>query len=193
MPARICYSKGQVLGDHGLVFLEEAEPHVRPSGVKERMAVFLCPHCGAEWAANITNVKGGQTKSCGCLQRKAAAKTCKERDSSGESNGNWKAGASRHYLWSTWVDMKRRCFNRNRKDFYRYGGRGITVHEPWVNDARAFVDWMDENLGPRPEGHSIDRIDNDGNYEPGNLRWADQKTQSQNRGRHIKNKIGGQS
>jgi hypothetical protein len=66
--------------------------------------------------------------------------------------------------------------------YYRYyGGRGITMYAPWVNDSTAFINWVESNLGPRPQGHTLDRIDNDGNYEPGNLRSATRAVQLRNR------------
>lgn len=75
--------------------------------------------------------------------------------------------------------MMTRCYNPASPNYKNYGGRGITVWPQW-HDSRVFLDYLDTVLGPPPEGHSIDRIDNDGNYEPGNLRWADRATQRRN-------------
>jgi len=88
---------------------------------------------------------------------------------------------TRDPLGWVWSDMKDRCLNPSYHHYHRYGGRGITIHEPWINDSQAFIDWVRTNLGDRPEGMSLDRIDNDGNYEPGNLRWATKRQQSANR------------
>lgn len=82
---------------------------------------------------------------------------------------------------SIWQGMKQRCHNSSSPKYYRYGARGISVHPPWLDDYPAFETWILENLGPRPEGTSLDRIDNDGNYEPGNLQWASAKDQAYNR------------
>lgn len=80
-----------------------------------------------------------------------------------------------YYVWRT---MKARCLNPNNPKWERYGARGIKVHEPWVNDFQAFYNYV----GPRPsDEHSIDRIDNDGHYEPGNVRWATAQEQVDNR------------
>jgi hypothetical protein len=76
----------------------------------------------------------------------------------------------------SWYAMKQRCLNPKATGYARYGGRGITVCARWLGFAAFFAD-----MGPRPEGMSIDRIDGDGNYEPGNCRWATLKIQQQNR------------
>lgn len=84
---------------------------------------------------------------------------------------------SSHPLWYTWVDMVRRCNNPKRPGYSRYGGRGISVCPRW-KDFWVFV----EDVGTRPsKKHSLDRIDNDGNYEPDNTRWATAKQQNLNR------------
>lgn len=80
-----------------------------------------------------------------------------------------------YYIWRT---MKARCLNPKNKKWDRYGGRGIRIYEPWINDFKEFYDYV----GPRPSNqHSIDRIDNDGHYEPGNVRWATPEEQVYNR------------
>ena len=74
----------------------------------------------------------------------------------------------------------RRCYCADVTAYPSYGGRGIRVYGPW-HDVRVFIAWVEENLGPRPEGCTLDRKDNDGDYEPGNVQWADAPTQQSNR------------
>ena len=81
-----------------------------------------------------------------------------------------------HPLYATWSTMRQRCFDRKHQAYRFYGKRGITICEQW-NDFWQFV----ADMGPKPEGTSIDRIDNDGNYEPGNCRWATASQQQKNR------------
>jgi hypothetical protein len=76
--------------------------------------------------------------------------------------------------------MKRRCLNRRSHNYKDYGGPGITMYPEWIESFDAFETWILANLGPRPEGHSLDRIDVNGGYEPGNLRWATAKEQRAN-------------
>lgn len=79
-----------------------------------------------------------------------------------------------------WWNMMDRCHNPESTSWPRYGGRGIAVCDEW-HDYAAFFAYIEAELGPCPEGLSIDRIDNDGNYEPGNIRWATRSQQALNR------------
>lgn len=90
-------------------------------------------------------------------------------------HGHRKGGKSREYM--SWQAMVCRCTNHNREYFKHYGGRGITVCDRWLN---SFVDFL-ADMGPRPEGMTLDRINVDGNYEPGNCRWATAKEQTNNK------------
>lgn len=117
-----------------------------------------CGHIKSILADNLTSEK---TKSCGCKQ----------------TSHSYQHGFTSHPLYATYRGMVRRCYV-NKADNYRlYGGRGITVCNRWLDDFMAFV----EDMGPRPEGYSIERRDNDGNYEPGNCIWGSSLVQSRNK------------
>ena len=79
--------------------------------------------------------------------------------------------------YRVWKNMKARCLNPNSPDYAQWGGRGIRVCDRWLNSYPNFL----ADMGPRPSGLLLDRIDNEGNYEPGNCRWADAVTQANNR------------
>lgn len=122
--------------------------------------------CGNIVSVRSAHLLQGTTKSCGCYAREAAAR-------SGAVHG-----LHTHPLYAVWSQMKDRCFNPNNKFYQRYGGREITVCEDWRYDFLTFYRWAIHN--GYKEGLTIDRIDNDDNYEPGNCRWATQEIQMQN-------------
>lgn len=111
--------------------------------------------CGNFVVVDGWNLRSGQTKSCGC-----------RRGTHGMSN-------SRTY--KIWVGMLERCFNPKRKEYLSYGGRGISVHESWLS----FEGFFDD-MGVCPEGLSLDRLDNNKGYEPGNCAWRTRKEQQRN-------------
>lgn len=95
-----------------------------------------------------------------------------------------KHGYSRSKTYKSWQQMKDRCLNENHHAFKNYGARGIMIYERWM----VFENFLDD-MGERPEGKTLDRIDNNGHYEPGNCRWSTKKEQSQNRRNNKLNKI----
>ena len=128
-------------------------------------AYWLCRcSCGNPLIKEVQGgtLRNGRTLSCGCLQRETARKH----------------GMEGTRIYGVWADMKQRCQNPKHAAFADYGGRGISVCERWQSFENFFAD-----MSEAPEGLTLDRIDNDGNYEPGNCRWADWSTQNLNKGR----------
>jgi hypothetical protein len=109
----------------------------------------------------------GNTNSCGCLHREMLLD---------RNNKNSTHKMSDHFVYRRWGKMKERCLNPKRKDYKNYGGRGIKICERWL----VFENFL-EDMGIPPRELSIDRIDHDGNYEPGNCRWATAEQQQNNR------------
>lgn len=123
--------------------------------------------CGKEHFATTGNLLSGSTQSCGCFHKECVARI------------NYIHGKSNHRLHGIWRGMKKRCYDTNSPDYRKYGGRGIVLCEEWKNDFMPFYEWAIRH-GYRPD-LSIDRIDVDGNYEPNNCRWADDKIQGNNK------------
>ena len=138
---------------------------------------FRCHcQCGTEVVVHLASLVSGRSQSCGCLHTEILARDITAR--------NHRHGMANHPLYATWYTMVRRCTSPASASYRQYGGRGIAVCPEWL-DVRTFLSWVDANLGPRPVGHSLDRIDNNGNYEPGNVRWASGKEQNANRRRPV--------
>lgn len=130
-------------------------------------AILLCD-CGQHYSAILGDLTSGGVASCGCLRRDV-----------GRTNGltnRTKHGLSSHPLYKTWHGMLRRCENPKDRKYPLYGGRGISVCPRW-HDVAAFI----EDVGPRPEGMSLDRIRNGLGYKPSNVRWATKLEQRHNR------------
>lgn len=130
--------------------------------------------CDCGNTARVTPYKlaNGCTQSCGCL--------VKEKLQENRSRiGYYEDGRTNHPLFKIWNAMISRCENPKDSHYYCYGARGISVCEEWHNFWN-FAKWSD-SVGGRPEGYSIDRINNDGNYEPSNCRWATRFQQSINK------------
>lgn len=139
---------------------------------KDNRVMYLCLcNCGNYCTVDSASLKRGATQSCGCLHKEVS------------SIKNSKHGKRKTRLYKIWDGMKQRCYNTNDKGYKNYGGRGITVCDEWKNDFMNFYDWAMQNgydeSAPRGQC-TIDRINNDGNYEPSNCRWVDMKVQLNN-------------
>lgn len=142
-----------------------------PYGINsQRHATWYCVcSCGREGVFSGPSLRSGNTKSCGCASHELL-------ETRNHKHGQCKRGerASENAIWSA---MKQRCSNPNNRDYRLYGGRGISVCDRWLESFDNFM----ADMGNRPSpAHSIDRIDNDGNYEPSNCRWATKSVQNRN-------------
>jgi hypothetical protein len=129
--------------------------------------------CGKQTRCRKDSLYEGKQVSCGCYLREAV---------SARMRTHGLAGANRTPEYDCWAHMIRRCYTPSTKHFENYGGRGITVCDRWRFSFENFL----ADLGPRPSAaHSLDRENNDGNYEPGNCRWATAKEQGNNTRRNL--------
>lgn len=137
-------------------------------------ALWLCAcSCGQAKTISGATLASGRIQSCGCLHREVAQATGYKNAKHGQSRGGPRF---REYI--AWKGMIRRCTNPRSKDWKDYGGRGITVAPEWRDSFDAFF----AHIGPKPSPDlSLDRIEANGNYEPGNVRWATALVQRHNR------------
>jgi hypothetical protein len=148
-------------------------------------------NCGNIVDVRYYVIKNGTAISCGCYKKELAREMMltkllpnriKHEDSKRDSEN--------YYLYQIWMGIKQRCYNPNDKRYNTYGARGIKAYQPWMDDYVMFKKWVLTNLGSKPvtnskkrgDNYSFDRINNDGNYEPGNLKWSTFKEQANNRG-----------
>ena len=147
-----------------LLFLGVGSRRIYKSGTRSTW-MMVC-ECGNRIDVDSTRVRRGMTKSCGCIQKETAARTC------------FRHGYSNTAEWRILMGAIKRCSNENEKCYPRYGGAGIKVCKEWCDNPALFIEY----IGPRPSPqHQLDRINSAGNYEPGNVRWATTKVQCRNR------------
>ena len=153
---------GQQFGK--LVVIRKTDNKIFPSGQTKIQYVCKC-ECGNECVVLACNLSNGNTRSCGCYKL--------------EHQTNHNLWGSK--IYKTWDNMRNRCLNPNATGFKNWGGRGITIFDEWKNDFKAFYNYVSQLPHFGEAGRSLDRINNDGNYEPGNLRWATKYEQNHNR------------
>lgn len=136
----------------------------KTKGTKPRTYFVVRCDCGKTKEILAHNVKKN-IKSCGCKSNEMKAHV---------KHGGWKTR-----IYQTYTDMKQRCLNPNNSRFHRYGGRGIIICEEWINSFETFREWAYNN--GYEEHLTIERVNNDGNYEPNNCKWATMEEQLKNR------------
>jgi len=133
---------------------------------RKRVGIYKCPICKKDFEALSCNVNSGKTpwcKSCGTSLKKTTH------------------GKSKGIYYSRWVNMKGRCYNKKNPQYADWGGRGIKVCKEWLEDFEAYNVYISSLPNAFVKDYSVDRIDNDEDYKPGNLRWATRVEQSTNR------------
>lgn len=135
------------------------------NGKNRRMAKCSCD-CGETCAKNLYNVLYGTTTSCGCKKR-----------------GTRKHGLSEHTLYKVWVSMKDRCYNPSNASYHRYGKRGIKLCKEWRHNPEAFIEWSINNGWKK--GLTIERRNNDGDYDPNNCSFIPKSEQTKNFCRNV--------
>ena len=138
---------------------------VEMRGDSQQYWLFKC-ECGNEKILFVGNVKNGNTKACKCMQKEMRAKAWKS---------NLRHGLCNSKTYKSWVSMKQRCSNKSLREYKDYGGRGIIICEEWLKFENFYKD-----MGDRPNGKTLDRIDNSKGYYKENCKWSTRKEQANN-------------
>ena len=151
------YIKGEMIGK--CIYIEDAEYYGYSRG-----AMFECPYCGNLFVWDIRSMRVGVKDHCGCQPSKRI-----------------KHGMVETKIYGKWSNAIQRCTNKKDKAYKNYGGRGISVCDEWLLDFEQFYNHVSSLEYYNKDGYTLDRIDNDGNYEPGNVRWTTRTVQNLNK------------
>lgn len=156
---------------------------IGPREQRKRISYWLCRcDCGVEKFVKSSHLTGGLTRSCGCLHSELSSARAPRLH-----KANTKTGLSGTLTHNSWLAMKQRCLNPKCPAYKDYGGRGIQISPRWINSFESFL----ADMGVAPKGTTIDRINNNKGYEPGNCRWASRKIQAINKRNTRKVVVGG--
>ena len=153
--------------NNNITFVKEL-PSYKWRNKNIRMAMYKC-YCGNEFITRVNSVKMGKTKSCGCLHKLNSVTH----------------GLRYEKEYTIWKHIKSRCCNKNNKSYKDYGGRGIKMADYWLSNPESFITYIRTLDNFDVEGLTLDRIENDRNYEIGNLRWANRHIQATNKRMNI--------
>ena len=182
MPTAIKCSPGDKFGRFTVI--AEALSTKDGRGWPIRMVTCKC-ECGSIRTVSFLTIRHGKSKSCGCLHREISAKTASVTFRTHGITRN----STRPSEYTTWINVKNRIFKKSCSQYKNYGGRGISMHAAWINDFESFFAYVGQRPSPK---HSLDRIDVDVNYEPGNVKWSTQKEQQSNRRNNRKAMLDGE-
>lgn len=151
-----------------ITVIERANDYISPKGCHRPMWLCRCD-CGNEVVIDPSKLKSEHTQSCGCLKNEKARERLK------------KHGMSHTKTHQEWIGIRQRCLNPNCKDYKDYGARGITMCDRWRDSFEAFYEDVSKLKHFEEKEYTLNRIDNDGNYEPNNVEWASAITQQNNK------------
>jgi hypothetical protein len=161
---------GNVYNRLVVISYSHTKKYVGNSGKGNYIVYWNCEcSCGNTATIEGRKLKTGHTKSCGCLNQESRSSRGRHKE----------AGKTREY--NIWAQMKMRCYNKNNHAFARYGGRGITVCDEWLNSFERFI----QDMGRAPAKHSIERLNNNNGYYKGNCRWASVIEQNNNKRNNV--------
>ena len=166
MPKNKQLEYGDVFGRLKVLSLHHIKKYTSPSGINKNIEYYVCQcECGNKIITTKDRLKSKRTRSCGCLFKET----------------HTKHNIRHTRIYRIWCLMKGRCNSKSSNSYYNYGARGITICKEWEESPIAFYNWAMAN-GYRDD-LSIDRIDNNGNYEPSNCKWSTKQEQNKNQRR----------